>query len=62
MTRIHFEHAQRVARMLDSYPDYRRLGPEQRGKLLTTALRGGFVVTAAGIADAIEALQLEEHQ
>ena len=55
-----FEEARRVARMLESYPVYRSLDPEQRNALLTLALRGGFAITAAGIADAIEANNLRE--
>ena len=60
MTYANFGHAQRVARILDNYPDYRSLSPEQRGKLLAIALRGAFTITAASIADAIAANDLRE--
>ena len=56
MTYANFEEARRVARMLEAYPVYRSLAPDQRNELLGLAIRGRFVVTAAGIADAIETI------
>jgi hypothetical protein len=53
MTYTNFEHARRVARMLESYPVYRSLDPEQRNELLTLA--NGKIFVVPSVSDAINA-------